>query len=229
MNTEAKGAKALGLALFLLVTACSTDGSAPESSGAAPGGESPADPAGPEGADAGAADGGEDVAALGTVRDERFGDVLTDGDGNVLYRFADDDPNRSTCVDGCAENWPPVRVTDEGAPVSADGAATADLVDTIERDDGSLQLTYAEWPLYTYAGDAAPGDVNGQGVGGAWYVVDPSGRMVTAAQDGTGGSTGTDGSAGSGGGTDGYGYDGDYRPAPAHRVTVPGVPARPGA
>uniref|UniRef100_UPI000369C7BB COG4315 family predicted lipoprotein n=1 Tax=Nocardiopsis lucentensis TaxID=53441 RepID=UPI000369C7BB len=191
MNTEAKGAKALGLALFLLVTACSTDDLAPPPAGSGPGDESSEAAADPGGSDTGATDGGGGVAALGTVWDERFGDVLTDGEGNVLYRFADDEANRSTCVDGCAENWPPLHVTDEGAPVSADGAATADLVDTIERDDGSLQLTYAEWPLYTYAGDAAPGDVNGQGVGGAWYVVDPSGRMVTGAQDGADGSADT--------------------------------------
>ena len=30
-------------------------------------------------------------------------------------------------------------------------------------------------PLYIFAGDAAPGDVNGQGSGGVWFVVAPDG------------------------------------------------------
>ncbi|MEV2274407.1 hypothetical protein AB0I72_02370 [Nocardiopsis sp. NPDC049922] len=222
MNTEVKGATALGLTLFLLVTGCSTDDSAaPVPAGGAGGGatgeEAPAD----DGASEPDTGGGGDVIALGTVWDDQFGDILTDGDGNVLYRFADDARNQSSCVDGCAENWPPLDVGDDGAPVSVEGAATADLVATMERDDGSLQVAYSGWPLYTYVGDAAPGEVNGQGVADTWYVVAPDGGMVTAAQDGAGDSADADG-------TDGYGYGGDDRPPPSHRVTVPDLPARSG-
>ncbi|MFI6575174.1 hypothetical protein ACIBFB_05190 [Nocardiopsis sp. NPDC050513] len=220
MNTEVKGATALGLTLFLLVTGCSTGDPAVDPAGGAPGDAASAD----DGETAPDTGGGGDVVALGTVWDDRFGDILTDGDGNVLYRFADDPRNESSCVDGCAENWPPLDVGDDGAPVSVEGAATADLVATIERDDGSLQVAYSGWPLYTYTGDAAPGDVNGQGVADAWYVVAPDGGMVTAAQDAADGST----DAGSDG-TDGYGYGGDGRQPPSHRVTAPGVPARSGA
>ena len=32
--------------------------------------------------------------------------------------------------------------------------------------------------MYYFAGDAAPGDINGQGVGGKWYVVDGEGNAV---------------------------------------------------
>ncbi|GAB2508737.1 COG4315 family predicted lipoprotein [Nocardiopsis aegyptia] len=241
MSTEAMSAVALGLTTFLLVTGCSTDDSAPDPAGVADPEEPPADygeSAGPEEERAGE---GGDVVALGTVANERFGDVLTDGDGNVLYLFTDDGPGTSSCFDECAENWPPLRSGAEDAPVSAGGAATADLVGTVERDDGAPQLTYAEWPLYTYAGDAAPGDVNGQGVGGAWYVVSPAGQMITAAQDGTGepedaGDAGSDGSGTGDGGADGSGDgggygdsggygSGDYRSMPAARVTTPGAPA----
>ncbi|WP_304452002.1 hypothetical protein [Nocardiopsis sp. YSL2] len=230
MNTEAKSAAALGLATFLLVTGCSTDDPTPDPAGVADPEEPPAD----DGASAGPGEeaAGEGGAALGSVADDRFGDVLTDGDGNVLYLFTDDGPGTSTCFDGCAETWPPLRAEAADAPVGAQGAATADLVGTIERDDGAPQLTYAEWPLYTYAGDAAPGDVNGQGVGGAWYVVSPAGQMITAAQEGAGepGQAGAGGSDGSGGGYgDGGAYGGDDRSTPAARVTTPGAPAPSGS
>ena len=33
-------------------------------------------------------------------------------------------------------------------------------------------------PVYTFANDAAPGDVKGQGVGGIWYALDPAGNMI---------------------------------------------------
>jgi predicted lipoprotein with Yx(FWY)xxD motif len=52
---------------------------------------------------------------------------------------------------------------------------------TITRDDGSLQVTYNGWPLYLFAGDAAPGDTNGQGIdefGGLWFLVSPAGEAI---------------------------------------------------
>jgi predicted lipoprotein with Yx(FWY)xxD motif len=44
---------------------------------------------------------------------------------------------------------------------------------TITRDDGSLQLTYNGYPLYTYTGDFNPGDTNGAGLAGIWIVAAP--------------------------------------------------------
>jgi predicted lipoprotein with Yx(FWY)xxD motif len=44
-----------------------------------------------------------------------------------------------------------------------------------------MQVTYNGLPLYYYVQDSAAGDANGQGVGGAWYVVNPAGEAVTAA------------------------------------------------
>jgi len=52
------------------------------------------------------------------------------------------------------------------------------LLGTVERDDGSTQTTYGGWPLYYFAADTAPGDLNGQGVGENWFVIDPSGEVV---------------------------------------------------
>jgi predicted lipoprotein with Yx(FWY)xxD motif len=47
----------------------------------------------------------------------------------------------------------------------------------VSRPDGSHQLKAGKWPLYRFAGDAAPGDVNGQGTAGVWYVVIPNGSL----------------------------------------------------
>jgi predicted lipoprotein with Yx(FWY)xxD motif len=43
----------------------------------------------------------------------------------------------------------------------------------ITREDGKRQTTYKGWPLYYYAGDKAPGDVLGQGLGNVWFVANP--------------------------------------------------------
>ena len=38
----------------------------------------------------------------------------------------------------------------------------SDSLATIERDDGSKQVTYNGWPLYYFANDRQPGNTNGQ-------------------------------------------------------------------
>lgn len=114
-------------------------------------------------------------AATLQVVDSDHGEILADGDGNTLYVFLKDDADVSTCSDACAETWPPLTV--EGDPEAGDDV-DAELIGTIERDDGSTQLTYDRRPLYLYSGDEAPGDTNGQGVGDNWFVVDPEGEPV---------------------------------------------------
>ena len=45
--------------------------------------------------------------------------------------------------------------------------------------DGSTSPAVAgKWPLYSYTGDTAPGDVIGQGSGEVWYVVAPDGTLI---------------------------------------------------
>jgi predicted lipoprotein with Yx(FWY)xxD motif len=48
----------------------------------------------------------------------------------------------------------------------------------VTRADGTHQLQAGKWPLYTFAGDAAPGDVNGQGSAGVWFAVNPAGGLI---------------------------------------------------
>ncbi len=39
-------------------------------------------------------------------------------------------------------------------------------------------MSYNHHPLYRYSSDAAPGDVNGQGCYGIWYVLTPAGTAL---------------------------------------------------
>jgi predicted lipoprotein with Yx(FWY)xxD motif len=125
---------------------------------------------------------GDDRSALAVGEAEGVGQVTVDAAGFTLYRFDSDtaDPPASACGGDCARAWPPVTVED-----AADLAATgidADLLGTLTRDDGSLQVTLAGWPLYRYAQDAAPGDALGHGVGGTWFAARPTGERATAAE-----------------------------------------------
>jgi predicted lipoprotein with Yx(FWY)xxD motif len=41
------------------------------------------------------------------------------------------------------------------------------------------QVEYNGHPLYTFVGDSAPGQTNGQGKGGVWFVVTPDIAALT--------------------------------------------------
>ena len=111
--------------------------------------------------------------ALATA-ESSLGTVLVDAGGLTLYAFTPDTGGVPTCVDSCADAWPPALV--EGEP-TVDGVDAA-LVATVEHPAGGTQLVVDGHPLYTFAGDAAPGDVNGQGSGDAWFAVAPDGTLV---------------------------------------------------
>lgn len=107
--------------------------------------------------------------------DTDLGSILVDPDGLTLYVFTADSDGESACYDQCAVTWP---------PVAADTAISTDLdaamFGSIERTDGTEQLTVNGMPLYLFASDSAPGDVNGQGVNDVWFVVDADGNMLDA-------------------------------------------------
>jgi predicted lipoprotein with Yx(FWY)xxD motif len=115
---------------------------------------------------------------------EKFGDILTDNKGVTLYLFTKDKPEKSVCYDGCATNWPPLTIGGKPNSLKAGPEVTAQL-DTIQRKNGSMQVTVADHPLYYYAGDEKPGDTNGQGLGGVWFVVGPDGQKRVKTQTAT--------------------------------------------
>jgi predicted lipoprotein with Yx(FWY)xxD motif len=94
--------------------------------------------------------------------------VLTNADGLTLYWFAPDTRTSSKCTGSCAVYWPPV----SGSPTA--GPGVTGRLGAIKRPGGGLQATYDGHPLYTYIGDSAPGQANGNDLdlnGGYWYDI----------------------------------------------------------
>lgn len=149
-------------ALAIAVAACSSGGS---SSGSSSGTAAPATTAAPS-------------TATVMLASTKFGQVLADSQGKILYMFTKDKPNSSVCTGDCASNWPALKAT--GTPTAGSGVDSS-LLGTIQRsDDGSTQVTYKGQPLYYFAGDAKTGDVNGQNVGGIWFVMGTDGNPIKA-------------------------------------------------
>ncbi|MFJ3230770.1 SCO0930 family lipoprotein [Streptomyces sp. NPDC086787] len=113
---------------------------------------------------------------LAVAANPDLGKVLTDGSGLSLYRFDKDtaNPPKSNCDGDCATAWPPVPADDATAGAGIDKA----LLGEVTRADGTKQLTVGGWPAYRYAKDVNAGDVNGQGVGGKWFALAPTGKKA---------------------------------------------------
>jgi predicted lipoprotein with Yx(FWY)xxD motif len=118
--------------------------------------------------------GGPATTTLGALKTVRVGavTVLADAQGRTLYWFAPDTATRSACYGSCAAYWPPVK-----GPATAGPGVTGTL-SVLTRTGGSVQAAYDGHPLYTYVGDRAPGQANGNGLnlnGGLWHEVTASG------------------------------------------------------
>jgi predicted lipoprotein with Yx(FWY)xxD motif len=168
-------------ALALTVSACGSSGSSTTS------GSTPAAAASSSSA---AAPASSAAAGGNTVTSKTIGgqQVLTDAQGMTLYWFAPDTSTTSKCSGSCATYWPPVK-----GPVTAGSGVTGTL-GTITRSDGTKQASYDGHPLYTYAGDTAPGQNKGNGLnvsGGLWYEMTVSGATpgasASAAKSSSGG------------------------------------------
>jgi predicted lipoprotein with Yx(FWY)xxD motif len=122
---------------------------------------------------------------LAIAQDPAVGSFLTDAEGNTLYLFTPDTtPGESTCYDDCAEAWP---ILEPAEGMSLPAGVPGELT-TIERTDGTQQVAYNDIPLYYFVRDEQPGDINGQGVGGVWFIVPPGathGPYAAAPDEGT--------------------------------------------
>jgi predicted lipoprotein with Yx(FWY)xxD motif len=115
-------------------------------------------------------------AASGTtvaVASSTLGDILVDGDGRTLYAFTKDKGDQSVCSGDCATSWPALT-----GPATAGTGVQASLLSTSMQANGKSQVTYGGKPLYYFAGDAKPGDTNGQGVGSVWFALTGDGELV---------------------------------------------------
>jgi predicted lipoprotein with Yx(FWY)xxD motif len=113
---------------------------------------------------------------LSDAQTPTLGTIVVNGKGLTVYRFDADtaQPSVSNCSGACAELWPPVKFTKKlklkGIPRSTIG--------NIMTKDGICQATIDGRPAYTYAKDTAPGQINGQGIGGKWFAMAPDGSKA---------------------------------------------------
>ena len=111
---------------------------------------------------------------LSDAQNPALGTIVVNGKGLTVYRFDADKPSVSNCSGACATLWPPVKFTKKlklkGIPRAAIG--------NIMTKDGICQATINGRPAYTYAKDTAPGQINGQGIGGKWFAMAPDGSKA---------------------------------------------------
>lgn len=108
------------------------------------------------------------------------GPYLADDAGSALYML-EGDTDGSGCVDTCLEAWPPMLVSD--AQPTAGAGLRGELVASIQRPDGTVQITYNNHPLYRYAADRGAGRTAGRGVSdqwGQWHLVTPEGEAMAS-------------------------------------------------
>jgi predicted lipoprotein with Yx(FWY)xxD motif len=189
-----KATSSMAVAALLVLTSCGSDAASSDTSPAAPAAapNASAEPAAtapvseasatddsggygypaeaPDESDAPAA---SDAAVV--IAEIELGNIMTDADGLTVYGFTKDVDGSSTCNDACAGAWPPV-IVDAAFDVSSLPAEGSFSV--VERDDGTTQLKAGKWPLYTFSGDAGPGDTNGQGSGDVWFVVAEDAALI---------------------------------------------------
>lgn len=143
-------------ALGLTLTACGSGGSGHPAASQA--GQVPNAPSG---------------AAVAVAQNPSQGSILVDSAGRTLYLFEKDHGTTSACTGTCAQIWPGYSAgATPGAGTGVDGAKLATAAGQVP-----AQVTYNGHLLYTYSGDAAPGDVKGIGIPN-WYPVSPSGAKV---------------------------------------------------
>jgi predicted lipoprotein with Yx(FWY)xxD motif len=119
--------------------------------------------------------GGGEAAVVSVATVAGIGPILVSSDSHTLYDFHKDQGTTSSCYGACAKLWPPLLTA--GKPQPRNGASASKL-GTTKRKDGTVQVTYAGYPLYTYAADKRPGEANGHDIesfGAEWYALTASG------------------------------------------------------
>ncbi|MQS14867.1 hypothetical protein F7Q99_22045 [Streptomyces kaniharaensis] len=116
-------------------------------------------------------------AGVSVTNNPQLGQIVVDGQGMTLYQFAKDPswPMKSMCEGQCAMTWKPAPVVDPSQVKGVDPK----LIGKLQRSDGTWQLSVNCKPVYTFAGDKAPGDANGNGKDNLWFAINPAGKPVT--------------------------------------------------
>jgi len=124
----------------------------------------------PSGSGSGGSTGTPTTVTVNIANNTTLGNILVDGAGMTLYKYANDTSGTSTCSASCLANWPPLLAT---SAVTAGTGLDATQFNTAMTTDARTMVTYKGSPLYYFKNDTKPGDTNGNGVGGVWSVVTP--------------------------------------------------------
>jgi predicted lipoprotein with Yx(FWY)xxD motif len=109
------------------------------------------------------------------VAQTKLGRILVNSEGRTLYLYVKDRGTKSACSRRCAQVWPPATVS--GAPTAGPGVTAAKLTTTRGAGNGR-QLVYYGHPLYTLSADVRPGQINGEGFLGTWFVISAAGKRI---------------------------------------------------
>ena len=113
------------------------------------------------------------ASAAGTslsIATNPLGKIVVNSKGLTAYFYDLDKANSgvSVCTGGCATNWPAIISTSKTPRLAGIKGKVTVL-------PGTKQIAINGRPIYTFIGDSTRGSTNGQGVGGVWYVISPSG------------------------------------------------------
>ena len=99
--------------------------------------------------------------------------VLVDARGLTLYHLSGEQNGKWICTSSaCVKAWHPLVASTSVVP----SGSVASLA-TVQRPDGSTQVTFKGMPLYTFVGDTKAGEAKGQGINdvGVWTAVSATG------------------------------------------------------
>jgi predicted lipoprotein with Yx(FWY)xxD motif len=105
-----------------------------------------------------------------------LGTVLTTSKGSTLYVMKGEADRKVACTRACSALWP--NVPGITKPAAGNGVQP-NLIGTVAFPNGRVAVTYAGYPLHTYTGDSTAGDSSGQAIQHEWFVISPSGALVT--------------------------------------------------
>lgn len=175
-----KRQRGTGLGILVLAIALTGCGGSPGASSTSSSATSPSpaasSPASSAASGAASSSASATAAELKTASSS-VGERVVAANGKSVYVFTKDvkGSGKSACTGGCAASWPAVTTT-SGTPAVVGVSGT---IGTIPTADGKMQITINGMPVYFYSKDEDSSDTYGQGVGGVWFLVSPSGSMVT--------------------------------------------------
>jgi predicted lipoprotein with Yx(FWY)xxD motif len=97
---------------------------------------------------------------VSAVKVDGVGTVLVDSKGMALYSPAQEASGTISCTGSCTSIWVPLTLPmGQSAPTGS--AGLENKLGTVQRPDGTTQVTFDGKPLYTFVQDSGPGVVSG--------------------------------------------------------------------